>query len=412
MTLYLLRRITQSILFIILAWLTVYTVLVYVMPSGPAREYSALKQDTWEQPEPPRGFQPNPPDIPTSDVRTRELESDFALNRPWPLSFVFWLFDPEDVTRIDHENGEAVVPKGIDLSIAGWRIKGSGILTGDFGPTARSTRLQSASVTEVLESRWSNTITLVGASFLAAVLLAIPVGIVAAIRQRSSLDHMLTFATFTGFSMPAFMVGTLLVIFLGVLPFSFRNTLGWDWMPYFPASGVADIDQYDNPWNRIYHLVLPAASLALPQIAWLSRQVRTGMLEVMRTDYVRTAWAKGLTARKVVLKHTFRNALIPLITTIGLMLPVFISGAIMVETVFGYSGLGQVYFQALGGCLATGPAAEFFCPGNQALLPLDYNLALALTLLIIVVVALANTVADLLYAVADPRINYEHKASS
>jgi peptide/nickel transport system permease protein len=136
------------------------------------------------------------------------------------------------------------------------------------------------------------------------------------------------------------------------------------------------------------------------------------MLEVMRTDYVRTAWAKGLTARRVVLRHTFRNALIPLITTVGLMLPVFISGAIMVETIFGYSGLGQVYFQALGGCLATGPSAEVFCPGNQGLLPLDFNLALALTLLIIVVVAISNTAADLLYAVADPRINYDDKATS
>jgi peptide/nickel transport system permease protein len=212
--------------------------------------------------------------------------------------------------------------------------------------------------------------------------------------------------------MPAFMVGTLLVIFFGVMPYALRNTYGWEWLPYFPATGTAGLDQENNIWSRIYHLVLPAASLALPQIAWLSRQVRSGMLEVMRTDYVRTAWAKGLTARRVVLKHTFRNALIPLITTVGLMLPVFISGAIMVETVFGYSGLGQVYFQALGGCLATGPAAEYFCPGNQALLPLDFNLALALTLLIIVVVAISNTIADILYTAADPRINYDDKASS
>src|SRR5688572_28777913 len=98
MTLYLMRRFTQSILFILLAWLTIYTVLVYILPSGPGREYSALQQNTWQQPEPPRGFQPNPPDIPTADVRMRELESDFALNRPWPFSFAFWLFDPDDLT--------------------------------------------------------------------------------------------------------------------------------------------------------------------------------------------------------------------------------------------------------------------------------------------------------------------------
>jgi peptide/nickel transport system permease protein len=408
------RRLTQGILFILLAWVTVYTVLVYVMPSGPAQEYGVL-QDTslregWHAPRPP-GYHPNFEEQ-TAEERMSQLRSDFALGRPWPFSFVFWLFDPEDVTTIDPDNGGAIVPKGIDLTIGGWRIKGSGILTGDFGATSPSTRLQSAMVTQVLESRWGNTIALVGSSFLAAILLSIPIGIVAAIRQRSSLDHMLTFATFTGFSMPAFMVGTLLVIFFGVLPYSLRTTQGWGWLPYFPATGTAGIDQNENIWSRLYYLVLPSASLALPQIAWLSRQVRTGMLEVMRTDYVRTAWAKGLTARRVVLRHTFRNALIPLITTVGLMLPVFISGAIMVETIFGYSGLGQVYFQALGGCLATGPSAEVFCPGNQGLLPLDFNLALALTLLIIVVVAISNTAADLLYAVADPRINYDDKATS
>jgi peptide/nickel transport system permease protein len=411
MTLYLLRRIAQTILFIFLAWLTVYTVLVYIMPSGPAREYDRIVAATWEA-ERIRGFQPNQPEQRTAEQRKHELESDFALNRPWPFSFLFWLFDPEDTANVDYDRDGAITPKGIDLTIGGWRIRGSGILTGDFGDTAFSTRLQSAPVTQVLESRWGNTITLVGTSFLAAVLLSIPVGIVAAIRQRSSADHLLTFATFTGFSMPAFMVGTLLVIFFGVLPYSFRTNFGWDWLPYFPAMGTADIDQDHNVWNRIYHLVLPAASLALPQIAWLSRQVRSGMLEVMRNDYIRTAWAKGLPARRVVLRHTFRNALIPLITTVGLMLPVFISGSIMVETIFSYTGLGQVYFQALGGCLATGDSAEALCPGNQALLPLDYNLALALTLLIIVVVALANTLADLLYAVADPRINYQDKATA
>ena len=411
MTLYILRRILQSLLFILLAWLSVYTVLVYIMPSGPAHEYSAVLEATWE-PERIRGYLPNTPEQRTAEQRKAELESDFALNRPWPFSFLFWLFDPEDVTRVDYDNDGAIVPKGVDLTIGGWRIRGSGILTGDFANTAFSTRLQSASVVEVLQSRLGNTIALVGASFVLAVVLSIPIGIVAAIRQRSGVDHLLTFATFTGFSMPAFMVGTLLVIFFGVLPFAMRNNYGWEWLPYFPATGTAGIDQENNIWSRIYYLVLPAAALALPQIAWLSRQVRSGMLEVMQTDYVRTAWAKGLPARRVVLKHTFRNALIPLITTVGLMLPVFISGAIMVETVFGYSGLGQVYFQALGGCLATGESAEALCPGSQALLPLDYNLALALTILIIVVVALSNMVADLLYGVADPRINYADKASN
>jgi peptide/nickel transport system permease protein len=134
------------------------------------------------------------------------------------------------------------------------------------------------------------------------------------------------------------------------------------------------------------------------------------MLDVMRTDYVRTARAKGLAPFFVIGKHTLRNALLPLITTVALAIPVFLSGAIMVETVFGYSGMGQIYFRALGGCLATGSTAEFFCPKDGGLLPLDYPMTLALTLVIIVVVAFANMFADVLYAVADPRINYHSKS--
>ena len=109
MTLYLLRRLTQTILFIVLAWLTVYTVLVYVMPSGPAREYQAVQEATWE-PERIRGYLPNTPEQRTAEQRKRELDSDFALNRPWPFSFLFWLFDPEDVTRVDYDNDGAIVP--------------------------------------------------------------------------------------------------------------------------------------------------------------------------------------------------------------------------------------------------------------------------------------------------------------
>jgi peptide/nickel transport system permease protein len=131
------------------------------------------------------------------------------------------------------------------------------------------------------------------------------------------------------------------------------------------------------------------------------------MLEVLGQDYIRTAWAKGLSLQRVVLKHTFRNALIPIITTIGLMMPVVLSGAIMVESVFGYPGMGQLYYRALGGCLSTSPSGESNCPPGQTLLPLDYPLTLAITLMLMVAVAVANTIADILYTVADPRVNYK-----
>jgi peptide/nickel transport system permease protein len=379
-------------------------VLVYFMPNGPralyARELNAPQLDE--------------EGIENSIYHAREFERAYKLNYQWPISFFVWLFDPNNTTEtVMGENNEEVVrSKGIDISVGPLRLKGSGILTGDFGMIERTSGLglnRTQTVGEVIGMRWGNTVTIVGLAWVVALLAAIPIGIVAAIRSKTVLDNALTAATFTGFSIPPFMLALLMVIIFGVLPYQIRTRFGWEWFPYFPASGVADPDHYDSIGSRIYYMILPIATLALPQIAILSRQVRVSMLDVMRQDFIRTAWAKGVSARRVIMKHTFRNALIPIITTVGLALPVILSGAIMVETIFSYQGMGQLYYRALGGCLATGPSVEFFCPPNQALLPLDYPTTLALTLLIIVVVAFANMLADVLYTFADPRVDYKSR---
>jgi peptide/nickel transport system permease protein len=417
MTTYLIRRFFQTILFILLAWLAVYTLLIYVMPSGMQAEYELYAQAAATQ-----AAQPAPVATPTPDPfgftppdprqEMEGLDRSYGLGRPWPVSFLAWLYDPTDTIEYDENNNP--IPKGLDFNLGGWHIAGSGILTGDFGYTHVTNRSSfgqghTERVTSVLASKWSNTLLLVGLSFFLALLVAVPTGIIAATRKHSFLDHALTFTSFAGFSMPPFMLGTLFVVLLGVLPYQLHQR-GLTWLPYLPAAYVADDGQYDNWLNRIYHLVLPVATLALPQIAWLSRQLRFSMLDVMRTDYVRTARAKGLAPFFVIGKHTLRNALLPLITTVALAIPVFISGAIMVETVFGFGGMGQIYYRALGGCLATGSTAEFFCPPDGRLLPLDFPMTLALTLLIIVIVAFANMFADVLYALADPRINYHSKS--
>ncbi len=157
--------------------------------------------------------------------------------------------------------------------------------------------------------------------------------------------------------------------------------------------------------DRLQHLVLPVATLAIPQIAWLSRHVRFSMLDILKLDYIRTAWAKGLPMRRVVLKHALRNALIPLITSVGVMIPALLAGTIIVESVFSYPGLGQVFFQALGGLPSQMSDTE---PGSIG--RMDYTLTLALMFFLIVVVAVSNMLVDVLYTVADPRISLNQKS--
>ena len=256
-------------------------------------------------------------------------------------------------------------------------------------------------ISELLASRWANTALLIAGSLLLAIPLSLMLGIVSALRKRSRLDHALTFFSFVGFSIPPRMPGIFLVIGFAVLPYLWHQQYHWDWLPYFPAGYVTDSDQEGNFANRLYHLVLPALTLALPQIAYLSRYVRSSMLEVLKQDYIRTAWAKGLKARKVVLKHALRNALIPLITMIGVLVPGLAGGAILVETIFSYNGMGQLYFKAIGGCIVETQ------PCSPTGYPIDYPLSLTLTLILIVVVAISNLIADLLYSVVDPRISYD-----
>jgi peptide/nickel transport system permease protein len=383
---YIVRRVAQSLGFVLVAWLGVYTVLVLLMPGGPGQQYREITDN------------PNATGLQSFQVEGRA--NRYKLDRPWPVNFFTWLFDPNDTIQfVSDPNGNTLqIPKGIDMQIGDFRLRGSGILTFDLGYTDSLGR--DSSVNDLLKQKWGNTALLVGISMVVSVMVAVPLGIVAAIRKRSRLDHTLTFLSFIGFSIPPYMLGVFMVIGLAVLPFIWHNQYKLDWLPYLPAAFVTDTDSESNLANRMYHIVLPALTLAVPQIALLSRYVRSSMLEVLRQDYIRTAWAKGLRARRVVLRHAFRNALIPLITMIGVLIPGLVSGVILVETVFSYTGMGQLYFRALGGCIVESQP----CPPTGY--AMDYPLALVLTFILIVVVAVSNLIADVLYAAADPRINY------
>lgn len=387
MSTYLVRRIGQSLLLIPLVWFVIYTVLVYMMPLGPKSLY---------QPGMPPNLVFEGGGVPADNQLVR------VLDKPWPFSFFVWLFDPGNTTEtlVDGK----VVPKGINIGIGEVRLQGAGMLTGDFGLSTRAAK--GRKVADAISERWPNTATLIGLSLLVALLFAVPLGIFAAVRSRSWVDQALTFFSFAGFSLPPFSLGMLLIMIFALGPYLLHVTNNWSWLPYLPPGEISSMGQENNFADRLQHLILPVATLSIPQIAWLSRHVRFSMLEILKLDYIRTAWAKGLPRRRVVFKHAFRNALIPVITSIGLAVPVLISSAIMVETVFGFPGLGQIFFAGLGGEVSPLQDAE---PGRIGLL--DYPVTLALMFIVVVVVAIANLLADILYTAADPRISYSTKQS-
>jgi peptide/nickel transport system permease protein len=395
---YLLRRLLQSVLFIGISALLIYTVLVLLMPNGPKAQFDrmAISYAT-------SGVVVEEA-IAQGDDRLKRLITQYKLDKPWPLNFLAWLYDPADTTQVDGNFN--VVPKGIDVNIFGLRLQGSGMLTGDFGKSESYAR--GIFVSQLISDRWAQTIYLMLYTLAITVVVALPLGVIGAIRHHYKEDHAITFFSFAGMSVPPFVLGLLLIIFLSVIPAVWRNQTGWTWLPFFPPGGFGDRDNWSD---LVYHMTLPAITLAIPQIAWLARYTRFSMLDVLKQDYVRTAWAKGLARRRVVMKHALRNALLPVITLVGLAVPGIASAAIVVETVFGFGGLGQLYYRGLGGCLASvslqmqDPPP---CP-RAGYYPIDFPIALTMTCLLVIVITLAAFLADFLYSLADPRVDFRAK---
>jgi peptide/nickel transport system permease protein len=209
-------------------------------------------------------------------------------------------------------------------------------------------------------------------------LLAIPLGFYTAVRAGSRFDKAMTFLVFIGFSVPTYALALALMLLFGLklgwLPVSGLTSLGWggefSWWTLF--------------WDRVRHLILPVLVLSVTSLAGLSRYARSSMLEVIHQDYIRAAVAKGLSRWRVYGVHAVRNALIPIITLLGLMLPDLIGGGVIIETLFAYPGMGRL--------------------GYEAIMTRDYNLIMALTVVTAVLTIFGNLLADLLYAVVDPRI--------
>lgn len=245
-----------------------------------------------------------------------------------------------------------------------WLIQ---VLRGNLGYSYKVNQ----SVASLLGESIPRTLALVGTASLLAVMIAVPLGAYQAVRRNKVDDYALTGASFLFYSMPTFFLGLILIILFSVL---------LPWLPPVGPNGSAPL------WNQLSNMVLPVATLCLVTIALFSRYMRSAMLENLVQDYVRTAYAKGLSRRRVLLQHALRNALLPIVTLIGLSLPGILSGALITESLFNYPGMGYLFWQA----------AQTD----------DFPVELGVTIVVGAAVVLGSLVADLLYAVLDPRVRY------
>jgi peptide/nickel transport system permease protein len=242
------------------------------------------------------------------------------------------------------------------------------VIRGDLGESLWTRR----HVLEEIGQRLPVTLTLAVLALTFALSIAIPVGVISAARRDSLADFLARSTAILGLSVPNFWLATLLI----VLP-----AIWWGWRP------VGDfVELADNPAGFVRQLLLPAVILGIGASAALMRLTRGMLLEVLRQDYVRTAWAKGLTERKVIVKHGLRNAVIPVITLLGTQLPLILGGTVVIETIFGLPGVSRFLFDAI----------------NQR----DYPVIQGVNLLVVSTVVLVNLGVDVLYGVLDPRIRY------
>ncbi len=276
-----------------------------------------------------------PPESMSTPEAKEAMRERLGLNDPAPLRYVQWL-------------GRAV--------------------QGDMGYSLTSRK----PVTDIIMARLPKTLLLVATAMVFSIVVGISTGILSAIKQYTIIDYLATFFSFFWLSVPGFFLSLLMI-------YVFAVKLNW-----FPVFGASSPNAAHPVLDRIHHLILPAAVLGLELAAALTRYTRASLIEVMRADYMRTARAKGLTEWVVIISHGLKNALIPIITVIAFRLPYLLSGAVIIETVFQWPGLGLLTLTA----------------ANQK----DYPLILALTMAVTILVVISSFFADLAYSIADPRI--------
>jgi len=283
--------------------------------------------------------------------------SDLALNPSVP---------PEVRQRIRADMG---IDDPIPIQYGRWA---ESLFTGEFGYSYRTR----APVIDLVKQRLPTTLYISGLAFLLSVMIAIPIGVLSAVKQYSIFDNVATTLAFIGFSLPTFCTGLLMILLF---------TIKLDWLPSIYRSTV-DGDGLGGLWERIRQAIMPIAVLGLFQAAALIRFVRASMLENVHQDYVRTARSKGLAERSVITRHALRNALIPVVTIIALSLPGVITGAVVTEQIFRVPGMGDLLISSIR---------------NN-----DVPVVMTVTFLFSIMVVFFNLVADVIYGVLDPRIKY------
>jgi len=264
----------------------------------------------------------------------------------------------------------------------------SQILQGDLGRSL----MTRAPVTDELLSRFPATIELAVMAMLIATVIGVTVGVISAVKQYSIFDYLSMVGALLGVSMPIFWLGLMLIILfsviLGWLPVSGRITVGMEpaAITHFYLLDSLLIGDWEAFKSAVSHLILPSVALASYSMAIIARMTRSTMLEVIRQDYIRTARAKGLVERVVVFKHALRNALIPVVTVIGLQMGSLLGGAVLTETVFSWPGIGSFIVNAI--------------------LAGDFPVVQGGVLMVATIFVVVNLIVDILYAYLDPRIKY------
>jgi peptide/nickel transport system permease protein len=249
------------------------------------------------------------------------------------------------------------------------------MLTGDWG-TSYYTR---ENVFDMVLQRLPNTLILVGISYTVVLVVGLVLGVLSAVRQYSPLDHVVTGLSFVGIAMPTFWLGLMLIVLFAVRFKQFG-------LPYLPVGGMYDERIGISAGQVLWHAVLPSTTLAVVIAARYIRYVRSAVIEQIHLDYIRTARAKGLGERVVLARHALKNALLPLITLVALDIPDLLSGAIVTETIFAWPGMGRLFWSA----------AE----------RTDIPVLMAVMLLVAALNVLFSLIADICYALVDPRIEY------
>lgn len=245
------------------------------------------------------------------------------------------------------------------------------VLEGDWGYSIKFRR----PVAEMIWERVPATLILFGAGFLVMLLFAIPIGVYSAIKPYSFFDNLITTFSFAGQSVPVYWMGLVLIVVF------YLN------VQLFPAGGMYTIGREGDVLDLLWHLALPITAMSFSWIAWYSRFLRSSMRDTLNEDFIRTARAKGLSARMVHFRHALRNALLPLVTLIALDLPSVFGGAVFIETIFAWPGMGRLFWDAAKGR--------------------DYPILLAVMMIYAALTLLFNLIADIVYGFLDPRIRYD-----